>query len=79
MFNNVAIFYEYGDLLRVWLWSLRDTTVYHAGLVEGDGCDVRLSSSYLHVETGPYSLGLLPQSYLLLHRGKPRYPESLIG
>ena len=33
MFNNAAIFYEYGDLLSVWLWSLRDTAVYHAALL----------------------------------------------
>ena len=33
MFNKAAIFYEYGDLLRVWLWSLRDTAVYHAALL----------------------------------------------
>lgn len=53
-------------------WEGEGSTSDHARLGEGDECDVYLSSSYLHVETCPCSLGLLPQPYLLLHRGKPK-------
>lgn len=48
MFNNVAIFYEYGHLLRVWLWSLRDTTVYHAALLSPTSKITKIKKSHFN-------------------------------